>query len=194
MSVAESLENIELKVKENVDIKQNEVKQTVEQAKQLTITDVINHFVHQEKVDEYKKTCSEKVSDFDLGAHLLQLIVKFCPNSITQINQALNEALSDGVLDPIDVPPLMVVFTRVYKTEIRRFFKNIKSIVKDAKEIKNKEYSFSDFVDLLNFLFNLLCSLGVINIPNKEKFQKSLQASLDLLDMMVDEDGLCPCF
>jgi hypothetical protein len=182
-AISESLENIEVKVKENV-----------KEVNKLTINDVLNHFANTEKVEEYKKGCAEKVSNFDDGSHLLQLVMKYSPNSVTQINQALNEALSDGVLDPIDVPPLMVVFTKVYKTEIRRLFKNIKTLVKDAKEIKNKEYSFSDFVQLLTFLFDFLCTLGIINIPNKEKFQKSLQASLDLLDMMVDEDGLCSCF
>ena len=177
--ITDSLENIEVSVKESV-----------ESVKKLTINDILNHFQIDDKIKEYSEKMKDKVGNIELGSTLLQLIVKNCPNSAKEINQALEDALSDGVLDPIDVPPLMVVFTRVYKTEIKRFFKGLK----DAKQ--TVVYTFSDFVTLLTFLIEVLCFFDIVKIANKEKFHKSLKASLDLLDMMVDEDGFgcCPCF
>jgi hypothetical protein len=147
----------------------------VESTAQKKVYDLVSFFSQlfngTEKLNELKSKLTYNIDD--KVVKLIKLLVQDSSDSIKAISSLFEEISADGKLDLNDVPKIVLVVTKLYKTNLKELFG------KNSLKVE-------DLLEFIKFIVHSVIELDLIKVDDKQKIFQLLDVSLLLLDTTIE--------
>ena len=153
--------------------------------KQALISELlIDILVKNDDIKDFADRITLKINNQALV--ILKKILSKAPEVLDKVVDNLTDILSDGVIDPKDIPKMIILVSNLYKTDL-------KSI------IASRGLTNTEVVEFIQFVIKLVIDLGFVHVKDKVQIFEIVDASGALLEMVIPSQeikctGLCSLF
>ena len=139
------------------------------------MTEIITHFTF--KVDEQVIKITKKV-------------LEKSPESLNKIVSAVNDIMSDGVIDHKDMPRMLLLVTNLFKADLKKTLSDI-------------SFTSKDIIEFIKFLIKSVIEFDLVKVSDKKNAFEMIDVSGELLEIVLPENQIkveevsksfCSCF
>jgi len=172
----EEKKDLETKVEEKKD-ENKEAENKVEEKKEKTSSKLdlvkllINLINSEENINELKSKLS-----FNLDKRMIEvikLLLDKSPDALKEVSKSITDIMADGVLNSEDIPKIVLLVSKLNKTNVKELF-------------AINKYKLEDLINFIKFIVHFIISLDEIKVENKEKVLEVLDVSLLLLETTLE--------